>query len=205
VPPPAAADESSRAPDAFSILKNIVFLLALYLYFVGWLYSYYLFQEFGISLNSVDIPFYYFFLYSYSVLQTAWGFSVLVVGFILLFVFSAGNSNKTALAITCMILFPALFYPARAAAKREALSKRLGQAKSISFVLRQEAAEVVGKDFMELNTSGQLRLLTQTKDQFFVFYQPEGEEDEIPYAKSYCISAADIVLAQVNVPDVPSK
>jgi hypothetical protein len=36
-------------------------------YFTGFIYIYYLYSDFGTSLSAVDIPVYYFFLYSYNV------------------------------------------------------------------------------------------------------------------------------------------
>jgi hypothetical protein len=192
---------SSTQPELFSVLKNVVFIFALYLYFAGWLHAYYFFQQFGISLSSVDIPVYYFFIYSYSVFLTFWGFVVL------LFLITA-----LTLAVKCrprgaylfviafILLFPAIFYAARAAGTRDANEKRSGYAKTVEFIFKKDAAEKLDTEFVELNAKGQLQLLTLTKDRYLVFHQPRGEGGAQPNATTYSIAASDVVLAKVDLP-----
>lgn len=67
--------EKESRPEAntyLSNLRNVTFFIAVYLYLAGFVYQYYLYRHLGISLGSLDIPFYYFFVYSYTVIMENW-------------------------------------------------------------------------------------------------------------------------------------
>ena len=51
----------------FSAAKDVAFVLAIYLYFSGWIYLYYYYYFFGLSIRQLDIEFYYFFIYSVNI------------------------------------------------------------------------------------------------------------------------------------------
>lgn len=206
----ATAPESQDRRDIFSILANLVLLISIYLYFSGWLYAYYLFWHFGVSLHSVDIPVYDYIIYAYSVLDTKWSLAVLVGGVAvwLLAVWlericGPALSKRRATIAIGLLLFPSLLYSAKSAAENEALARREGNALTIRFTLKPEATPSLPRDFSEHNTQGQLRLLIQTKERYFVFYQPEGEKEVIPYANTFDISRSDVLLASIDVPDSP--
>src|SRR2546426_8070906 len=55
-------------PDLNLIVRTGLLILSIYAYFAGWLYAFYFFDHLGLSLNSIDIPAYYFFVYSYFLL-----------------------------------------------------------------------------------------------------------------------------------------
>ena len=60
--------ESTNDRNLLSKLRDLILIIAICCYFMGWIYAHYFYKHFGISLNSLDISFYYFFVYSYSVL-----------------------------------------------------------------------------------------------------------------------------------------
>src|SRR3990172_3488360 len=187
--------------DLFSIIRNLVLLIAIYCYFIGWLYAYYLFYAFGISLNAVDIPFYYFFMYSYSVLANPLKMLVLIIVAILLLVayFHLPSwINRLAIPVVLAASFLLAFYAAHHEASQEAWRKRRGYAKTISFVFTKNARSVYPNTLLRANSNGRLRLLTQTRDRYFVFYQPSGESPELPYGFSYDIQASHVLLATVE-------
>src|SRR5215469_13334165 len=51
------------------VIQDAVLPLAIYLYFTGFMYVYSLYNDLGIGLGGVDIPVYYFFIYSTNVFR----------------------------------------------------------------------------------------------------------------------------------------
>jgi hypothetical protein len=137
-------------------LKEVSFFVAIYLYFTGFIYIYYFFDSFGISIRSVDTPVYYFFVYSYNVLtgiqEVSWGavlkqrplwtsIGVIVVVAAILVFLRRTRSKQIILMAALVVLFPIVFSLARATAKNDALGIRTGlSAKEITFVLKKEAS-----------------------------------------------------------------
>ena len=186
--------------DLLSTIRNTSLVISVYLYFVGWLYAYYLFLEFGVSLHTVEIPVYYFFVYAYSVLlQARIGFRLVLVTILLIVIFVRVLPSKLAVGMICVALFPAMFYAAERAAREDATYKRQGNAKTIRFIIKPQAAKAYPAAFRQLNCEHKLRLLVLTKDRYFVFHQPPGEKEELPYATTYDISRSDVVLAEIDI------
>jgi len=53
---------------SLSKLGSIGFVIAVYLYLVGWSYCYWFLKYFGITINAVSIQFHNIFVYAYSVI-----------------------------------------------------------------------------------------------------------------------------------------
>lgn len=192
---------TSVHPEFLSNLKNVVLIVALYLYFAGWLHAYYFFQQFGVSLHSVDIPVYYFFIYSFSVFLTFWGAVLLgVVIIFLTLVVKYRPSWGYLMVIASILLFMGIYFVAKAAGMRDAAEKRSGYANTVQFVFKKDTAEILDPEFVDLNRNDRLQLLTMTKDRYLVFYQPKGEGDAQPNATTYSIAASDVALAKVDLP-----
>ncbi len=51
-------------------LALISIAITSWLYFTGWMYLYYYLRSFGFSIFEVDVPFHYFFIYAFAVLDT---------------------------------------------------------------------------------------------------------------------------------------
>src|SRR5580700_9236536 len=58
-------------PDADFIksIRDVAFVIAIYLYFSGWIYLYTYFNFFGVSVRQTDMEFYYFLVYSVNVMS----------------------------------------------------------------------------------------------------------------------------------------
>src|SRR5213075_3152769 len=74
---------------------------------------------------------------------------------------------------------------AQQTAKETATVMRDGNAKSIHFFFKEDSMTLYPKDFLDANNADKLKLLTQTKDRFVVFFQPEGGEKVLPLASTY--------------------
>lgn len=202
-----------------SLLRNIIFFFAIYFYFTGWLYTYYFFNHFGISLNSVDIPFFYFFVYSYSVIiNWIWILIIIIFTIFIFYLFTSvckfkkvfnfkwiPNLNKWIFIVVLILFFQLFFYLAKEEANKKARDIRIGYAKAITLVFKEDATKFYPKEFIDANNNGKLRLITQTKDRYFVLYQPKGEGTAIPRAATYDIAKTDILLVKIEIKEISKK
>lgn len=203
--PYSVRESSSKSGDVFSTLRNLLLLIAIYLYFIGWTYVYYYYSHFGISLHSLDIPVYYFFAYSNSVIgslpSVVIGVSLILLGFKL----RKFLSNPYVAVPIVIILFPILFLVARETGIDRAQQLRGAGAKPVEFVIKDNARKHYPKEFNQANDSGNLRMIYQTKDRYFVFVQPTGGEEKVmPRGYTYDISKDHILLATIKLENVES-
>ena len=149
---PAPAEKATL----LTALKEVTFFVAIYLYFMGFIYIYYFYDSFGIPLRSIDTPIYYFFVYSYNVItgvqdvswtevvkhKPLWTTVVLIILACGVFALLRRNQFKRAgLFAGLILLFPFIFYLSRETAKSDALGIRTGEsAKEISFIFKKDAA-----------------------------------------------------------------
>lgn len=111
--------------DLLSIFRNIIFIVAIYLYFAGWLYAHTYYSLFGIGSLVVDIPFYNFMIYSYSVLSSIPGGIVIFISFALIFIFTSIYPDKWVIVLLLILLIPALFWSSFYAASKDAKKVRI--------------------------------------------------------------------------------
>jgi hypothetical protein len=139
-----------------STMKEVTFFVAIYLYFIGFIYIYYFYDSFGIPLRSIDTPVYYFFVYSYNVMaglqemtwgavlkqKPLWTLIIAIIGICAILMLLRRNKKKSIMMFGALvILFPFLFYLARATAKSDALRIRTGEtAKEITFTFKKETS-----------------------------------------------------------------
>lgn len=188
-----------------SILKDLTFLIAIYLYFMGWIYAYYFFQHFGISLVSIDIPFYYFFVYSYTVISNIsisnnTVFLAVVATIIYLFITRYlkkwGAIWILAIILIILLSFPVFFGLAKETGEKKALELRRGNVDEIIFFFKKDTAKLYPQEFISANNKGELKLIAQTKDLIYVFYQTPGEA--LSHGLTYEVLRADILVAKIK-------
>lgn len=192
-------DSSVKVKDLFAVLRNLLLLAAIYLYFIGWVYVYYYFHHFGISLFSLDIPVYYFFAYSNSVIGNLPAIAVLALLALLAYRFRQFLQKPYVVGPVVIILFPLFFVLARDTGISRAEQLRIAGAKPISFILKEEVWKHYSEEFKKANDCGNLRLIYQTKDRYFVFVQPTSKEKVLPRASTYDVRADHILLATIKL------
>lgn len=146
----------SRSKSTFlSSLKEVTFFVAVYLYFAGFVYIYYFYDNFGIPLRVVDTPIYYYFVFSYNISwnlgrirwadllmhQSTWASLIVILIFSTTLMVLRRDRRKSILLFACLtILFPLLSALALEAANIEAKRLRLGEtAKEITFVFNEDS------------------------------------------------------------------
>jgi hypothetical protein len=210
-----APQEKSR--DFLATLRDVSLICAVYLYFVGWVYEYYFLGHFGLALTSVEIPVYYFFIYAFSALSYYFSFiliiSAIVICYVAILVFLSLSSNVRSklqkigmylLCVNLVMLFPVSFYGAKEAAETRAKEIRLGRypSKTITLIFKKELADEFPKELTAANARGDLKLLTHTKDVYFVFRQIQNETPHshaVPYGFTHHISKSDVNLLTVEM------
>jgi hypothetical protein len=212
---PGANNETSGKSETLAILRNATVIVAIYLYFTGWVYAYFVYQNhFGVSFSSLEIPVYYFFVYSYTVIDYAFLLlssylgsdpialpAVLVfLALNLVFILQSiqANAYKYVLILILISVFPLTFYLARNTAIDVAIKMRTGQARKIEFVLKKDSRQTFPRNFLTANKKGNLRLLIQTKERFIVFHQPPGLL--LTSANVYDVPRSEVLLARVEIP-----
>lgn len=188
--------------DLLSVIKNVVFLVAIYAYFVGWVYQYYFLRHFGVSLSIVDTSFQSFFVYSYSALASPYGIAVSGIALLTICLLTKFFPKmEYTIVVILIVLFPVLFVMARNEGESKSADVRIGgTARTIRFILNKEHYLLYPSDFLEANKTSNLRLVTETKDRFIVINQPRGEGGAVPYAKAYDVPRSAIVLAEITLP-----
>jgi hypothetical protein len=208
----------------FSILATPVLIIdvaAVFLFNMGWTYIYYLYDNFGVNVHALDIPVYYFFVYSLPVIYAnKWCVSFLMLGFIALLIFAkliivrvrtrsawlGGNKPIHMILTVCLlILLPLTHLWSQQAANDTAADMRSGNAKTIRFFFKPEMSNLYPQEFVDANNAEKLKLLIQTRDRFIVFYQPESDEKVLPLASTYVVFNSDIQLTSIQIENMRRK
>jgi len=200
----------------------IVDVVAVFLFCLGWTYIYFLYYHFGINVHALDIPLYYFFIYAYPVIAGNMSWFIAAILVVILFSISFkkctnglrkkfshlpedGHLMRCAIAVYLMALFPLSFYLAHNSAENNAADMRSGNARTIRFIFKEDAAKSLPADLIDANNSGKLKLLTQTPNTFIVFLQPDTEEEILPFGSTYVVFNADINLATIRMGNIRRK
>jgi hypothetical protein len=169
--------------DALSLLTRVAGVLSIigvYLYFAGWIRLYEYYREFGLSLDSLDVPVYSFLIYSYGVIQTPWGI-VLLLGVAAMFaLFASGRLHVNGLAAALVFYFPLMCW----LAERTGHSDRTGTdrfAKVVCHSLKDATPFAKETEFLRHNENScamnmdgngtKLHLLLNRNDQVIVFFR----------------------------------
>ena len=195
---------SSNGEDpstTFATLRNIILGVAIYLYFTGFVYTYYFNDAFGISLLSLNIPVYYFFLYSYTVIRHYYLLlSVLTILSASLVLYGMHRRIlRVALCLILIGLFPALSWLAwrTSLARVHAVRSGIG---TKQIVIHLKAGETAyPKDFRSDNATGRLRLLQETSDGLYVLSQAAPPRTPLPMGHAYRVAKEDITVWDVTL------
>jgi hypothetical protein len=119
-----------------------------------------------------------------------------------MYVFAARIYTLWMLVLILIALFPIFFYLAQDRAFLEAHNIRMGYAKPIVLEFKERRARYFPKEFRDANARGDLVLIAQTKERYFVLYQPKHDEQEIPYGYAYDIAREDVSLAKIELQNI---
>jgi len=175
-----------------SVLKDFAFVSAVYLYFIGWIYSYYYLNSFGVSIRQADIEIYSVIIYSTGVFGyyidsfLFWVILLLIIlGTCLLYRVAVKKRKDIVLQLflplILIALFPILFYTARMAGTKTASADKNPTTSTLSRInvifnkefLKFDSGNIGdSSDYRQklylykVNKSGQLLLLLSSKDEY---------------------------------------
>ena len=203
-----SSDPTERREAEKSEITSVRFLLgilAIYTYFAGWLYAFYLFRHFGIALHTIDLPLQYFYVYSYTVFADWLGIlilsTVVAVGYLLALL----GWGKWLTIPLLILLIPVVVAKASSMAEVQALRIRRGEdSKPILLTLKG------GLDSIRLgaaNQEGRLRLLGRSKEDLYVFFQPRpgDNEPEWPSGFVYRLRSAEVSITEIRLGSFPKN
>jgi hypothetical protein len=210
---PKESENLSDPPDPvpfLGVLKDAVLPLAIYLYFTGFMYVYSLYHELGIGIGGVDIPVYYLCIYAINVFRAylpalTLALIIVLIAALLISRWQRIHRWQRVLATTALVLlFPGLYALAYWTAERDATAMRKGQfVPTIRLTLRPTESHYPDA-LLRANDKGNLHLVLETNDRYYVLDQPYDEGDpELALGTVYGIAKLDVALAQVTLPNIP--
>ena len=168
--------------NIIAVLRDTIVFFAILLYFVGWVYLNEYLSHFGIYLSNLELPFYYYFIYSYSPIFSALldpsladilRFIVLVT-LIIICVFSYKKSAKyghisaTALCVGIFLIF---FHLALEKSHLHASYVINGGGKKIKFIFKEDVLKKYEKELrhgiLKDNAESNLRLVWRTDKEVY--------------------------------------
>ncbi len=186
---PATAGVAKRT-FSLEAARNVALLVAIYLYFAGFVYRDFFAGTFGIPA-ATDTPVYTYMIYAYNALEPhLLGFAALTLALFAYDIYAANVSAKpartraealavssqpTIFAIVAVLLFPLLFYSAQGAALADATAIRCGVLSAATRVVpsfKPGKAAAYDADFIASIPLGLAYLLARTSDSYYVLYQP---------------------------------
>lgn len=158
-------DADPQKKTLLSTLKEVTFFVAIYLYFTGFVYISTFYDCFGIPLRSLDTPVYDFFVYSYNVMTGVVEIAkqrptraslVAVIALLSVFMLARWRLRRGVILYASLaLLFPLMFYVARATAREDALRVRTQEtAKAITFVFKKGASVSSSVRLLKAYTTG---------------------------------------------------
>lgn len=196
--------------DMLYLIRNAVIIVAIYLYFIGWVYINSMYRVFSIDLHSLDIPIHYFFVYSSyalgQMLSSRCGyllvFLIFAVTYALLFLKpELWKEPVTKLIVLGMHIasFLPLYYMSKQCGGDVAKAKMNEPFVAVNFTFREHVQQrLVSSEFIEANKNNELILITQTKNRIYVFRQ-QGDVCEQPVIQTYDISKEDVYLTTIEL------
>ncbi len=204
------------------LIKSFFPVLIAYLYFTGWCYAYFYYDGFGVNIYALDIPFYFFIVYSFPVIIDYLSILLIILIIFLIFLIKfllknninaklkLRNNINVIFIIVMIIIFPLLYYLSIPIAIRETEKIRLSAEDRgpgvalpgrIKFILK-ENKEKSDKSFTNLNYNNKLKLICITKDKFIVLYQPKGDGEVLPRGTVYLLDKSDVLFSQIEIQTV---
>jgi hypothetical protein len=215
-----AEEKESKPVHKISLgdVRDILIIAGIFLFFTGWVYIYYFYNYFGLSMSSVTINYADYLVYSYTVL-TSYYWTPLLAFLVLIILARKWLIGFTPLAISSVLLFLALYLLAKKVASDRALEIRSFREnmRHISFVFKQDADflaykfnndsllsgdRILERDLnilKDTSVPSRLYLLGQNQEYFFVLYQDSARPGvkSLPFGNIYFINKSYVLYSKV--------
>lgn len=213
-----------KSPDPLAVIRNLVIVVGIYLYFIAWIYVNAYYGHFGIPAADLKLDYASYLVFSFNVVMSPrflWLVGALLVVVVLLQlgkVRSFLQPRQTLWLIVGMAaLFPWLFQVAQRVAWDDYLDERNNRSslRSVQFVFRKDSEIQVPTTVLDTTTlSGQdlvsdlrllkqddlrrLKLLGESDSYFIVLNQPTAAPSlGMPVGFVYYIDKKDVLLSKI--------
>jgi len=212
---------TNKEKISISDVRDILIIAGVFLFFTGWIYNFYFYDYFGISISLVSVDYTTYIVYSFVVLVSYHWLPLL--GLMSLVVIYSAWLKKyfTLTALIALLLFPGLYLLAKKVANDKAVELRTLRTsmRQIVFVFKDDVGylgykfnndslpgkNVLVKHDLDIlkNTAfpGQLYLLGQNQDYFFVLYQPSPAPDikGLPLGDIYFVDKKEVLYSKITI------
>ncbi|MGF6870621.1 hypothetical protein [Paraburkholderia sp. MM5477-R1] len=211
-PANASPSESDNKSDFSAYLTGSALLFGAYFYFISWMHLYFYYRELGISLMSLDIPIYYFLVYSYSAINVPSKTTYIIVFLVILFFTILDRRwswDKKSLVIeifhrvllTGFILLVFIFgyMIARGQGLDQAREARRGGLRTVHIVFKKEALTNLPDEIASSDREFAMKYITETKDNLYVLVQPGIHLDPRPIGYTYIIPRKGLAYVKIDL------
>lgn len=212
----ANAEDSNYLKSA----RDLAFIVAIYLYYMGWIYIYFYLSSFNLSVKAIDADVYNFLIYSSDVFLYLYNHHlfvfIIIVLFPLLFFWEKTSHIFIKLSpFLIVLLFPLTFFVAKTAADYNAnLAKHdpLTYLPRVKFIFKEGKPDTGEKkskaidsnltdnneervNTLKWNRNGFYRLIAANKDDYYVLHTPDAKGSDSP--QIYVIKKENVEFAQI--------
>lgn len=211
-------DVAETDTDFLKSIRDISFVIAIFLYFSGWIYVYSYYDYFGLSIRDIDVEFYYFLVYSLNVmlfLVRYWFYTLPAIALLIGLAWLLRKRNALIYGFFAPLLFAITYLISFQAGHAKARQQRVTEASSlipVRFIFSEKfSADTKLKkdtvtpnipqeqqDFMKANRDTCLLLLASGKDEYYVLAGDDSltSDNEDKYGvKVYTVRKEAIKLA----------
>ncbi|MGA8808973.1 MAG: hypothetical protein WB973_13940 [Thermoanaerobaculia bacterium] len=189
--------DEHESPSVPKRLTELAAIAAFYLYFAGWVYVSELFGRMGLTSYVLDLPLYSVFVYAYRVFfDSVWCILLLLLVAALWYV-ATGIVKPNRLVIVTFVVLLAPFPLIRRLAVRsaQATESKIRSGAALPVVAHPRPGLTTPDDpLLKQLASEKLYLIAETKDRFYVFYQPPPEQGQLGRGRAYVLPADSFIL-----------
>jgi hypothetical protein len=208
-----------------STVRDLLIVIAIYLYFIAWIYLHTYYSHFGVATESLRLDYSSYLIFSYNVLLSKYFLTLVIIsgavvtaGFILTrFLLRSASFHKkrqykkilnSLLMLLMVVLFPVLYRMAKSSAIDDYARDRtsIGSRRRIEFFFRPDAALHNTPDsssyhiqFLLRDRGRTLRLLGETDEHYIVLHQKPYDTlvQSHPEGSVYYVSKKDVLLSRI--------
>jgi hypothetical protein len=215
-----------QVPNLFAASATVLSISTVYLYFSGYIFSYFYYGEgFGVTLESLDLSPQFYFMRSYTCLRTPGGICLVILLLVVINIYLRGGLRAGPVLLAMLAVFPVLFYISYHTAWTERQENFCRPSSTIQFRFKEPATKtpvrasqaeavtgpdpfgsdrVTGQELVELGQQNELSLLLETKDRLVVFKKPNcyllgaGSPRIPPAAHIYTVLRSDLEFTHIT-------
>lgn len=204
----AVRPRAGETPGLLSASTGLMAIVGVYLYFTGYIFSFFYYKAFGVPMESLDLSSQYFLIMAFTVFRTMRGLVLFAALVGIAFGYATGKIRMGLLLVVLIGAFPALFFMSYHVARVVAVEERSKPESYIQFQFKKPESAMVASpsgdagstdELMTLSKSGELHTLSETKDRIVVFYQPPSLiPNEVPAVEVYTLLRSDLAWSVVT-------